>query len=169
MFTPHARVNRASVLALLLAVLVMTLSMAPAPAAAALVESSWFITLTSQSGDYVGGGQHRIFTNVTATAEAEVVDGYVELTVSQPTEGEQWILEFVAASGKEFRTGFHRHAEYAPYRSSGRPGLSVNGGRCNSVSGHFDVRDFHRTANQSGGCGLRAHRGPALPRHGGGR
>jgi hypothetical protein len=101
------------------------------------------VLFDSDSGDYIGGGQHIIFTSgITVSAHG----GRVKVDISDKST---WFnLEFeVPNNVKTFAVGNYANAERAAFRSPMRPGLDIGGdGRgCNTLTGWFRVlqAQFH--------------------------
>jgi len=122
----------------------------PASAGAATGGSA---TMSSEAGDYIGGGRQQIFD---AQAGDRVVgslssDGAaLGVSVSGGTYGASYNMTFVAPDGP-LRPGVYVGAQRAPFREAGRPGIDVSGdGRgCNTISGSFEVRELVTAADGS--------------------
>jgi len=106
--------------------------------AAAQTEGS--LTLTSEQGDYVGGGQSLSFDSSSA-AFSSSYDGS-QLTISAfPFAGSFWYVVLAAPPGQALEPGVYEGAVRATSRGPGQPGIDVFGdGRgCNATSGRFVV------------------------------
>jgi hypothetical protein len=98
----------------------------------------------SDSGDYIGGGQSRLFHDRNARIGVSGDARYLTVDVSGGTLGDQFSLDFAAAPGERLRPGVYRDAQRAPFRQAGRPGIDIGGdGRgCNQIEGSFEVKDI---------------------------
>jgi len=113
----------------------------PLPSAGPFPASGNALAMTSEPGDYIGGGIPRTYDQSTATfrqvtgpVPPEGVD--IELgTVDQP---DRWDLEFVPQAGQTLHVGTYQVA-LAP--GDQRPGLHISGeGRgCNFNAGSFTI------------------------------
>lgn len=98
------------------------------------------LTLNSEAGDYVGGGQSLSFDSSTA-AFSSFYDGS-QLTISAfPFAGSFWYVVLAAPPGQALTAGVYEGAVRAVSRGPGQPGIDVFGdGRgCNATSGRFVV------------------------------
>lgn len=124
---------------LLLGLLVLTA--APAAAQQPLDASLSFV---SDAGDYIGGGQSRLFTldNASITSRHSDSGGHFSLTIF-PFSGGFWFLDLAAPQGSRLVPGAYEGAIRYPFQSPSQPGLSFSGdGRgCNTLTGRFDVLD----------------------------
>jgi hypothetical protein len=136
--TPFTR-NRASSLVRLcgwVAALLVLLHAAPASA------QDTYISMTSDPGDYIGGGESRFFTADTASISSRTEGDDRELHIAVfPSEGGWWYLDFAAPTGERLLPGAYDDATRWPFNPPDKPGLSVSGdGRgCNTLTGRFDV------------------------------
>jgi hypothetical protein len=100
--------------------------------------------LGPDAGDYIGGGQSRLFTLDDASITSRYSDsgGHFSLTVF-PFSGGFWFLDLAAPQGSRLEPGAYDGAIRYPFQSPSQPGLSVSGdGRgCNTLTGRFDVLD----------------------------
>jgi hypothetical protein len=103
-----------------------------------------FVTMVSESGDWVGQGTSRIWRTPHDSVTVSGGSGFVGVGVSG--SGGDFTLDFAAPSGKRLKAGSYLDAQRYPFESSGRPGLDISGdGRgCNEVSGRFWVLDLSR-------------------------
>ncbi len=121
---------------------------APAAGSAAinlrgLPASVSLVTMYSDPGDFVGGGQQRLFS--TTEGDSVTVSGTAaSLQVDVSGHSDSFILEFAAAPGQTLQPGLYTGAQRAPFRDAGHPGIDIFGdGRgCNTVSGRFDVKSI---------------------------
>jgi hypothetical protein len=120
---------------------VLALMAGPAAAQQPLDASLSFV---SDPGDYVGGGQSRLFTIEDASITPHYSDngGHFGLTVF-PFSGGFWFLDLAAPQGSRLEPGAYESAVRYPFQSPSQPGLSLFGdGRgCNTLTGRFDVLD----------------------------
>ena len=125
---------------LALGVLTGLLCLPASPVAAQPVEAS--LSFVSDPGDYIGGGQSRLFTIDTASFSVRGnQDGrYVGVTVF-PFAGGFWFVDLAAPEGARLDPGSYEGAIRYPFQAPDQPGLSVSGdGRgCNTLTGRFDV------------------------------
>lgn len=120
--------------------------LALAAPAAAHAAGGTSVTMFSDSGDWVGAGQQRLFTPALGSVSAKENRGGVTVGVSGGTAGDSYSMEFDAAPGKALVPGVYDRAQRAPFREAGRPGIDIDGdGRgCNTIDGRFEVKDFLR-------------------------
>ena len=119
----------------------MLLAFGGSPAHAATATS---VTMFSEPGDYIGGGQQRLFHPGNATVTVSGSTSSLTVSVSGGTHGDSYALQFAAPIGQTLTTGVYTGAQRAAFRESGRPGMDIFGsGRgCNEVGGHFEVKDI---------------------------
>src|SRR5919204_859392 len=118
----------------------------PAAARAASVTS---VVMFSDSGDYIGGGQDRLFTPGDTAISVSGSTGYLTVHLSGGSSGTWFDMDFAAPPGQALAPGVYDRAQRAPFREAGRPGIDISGdGRgCNTISGRFEVRDFAVSAD----------------------
>jgi len=102
--------------------------------------------MTSERGDWVGGGARYYHTAATAefNAQRNFSNG-VSLTVRQPNFTGDWFsCDFAAPDGQLLSVGRYEAAMRYPFQSAGRPGLDVSGnGRGNNMlTGSFTVHEI---------------------------
>ena len=126
---------------LLLALAATALVASPGVARAATATS---VVMYSDSGDYIGGGQTRLFTPGTSSITVSGSTSDLTVGVSGGASGDSYGLEFAAPPGGVLAPGVYDKAQRAAFREAGHPGIDVSGdGRgCNTISGRFEVRDF---------------------------
>jgi hypothetical protein len=114
----------------------------PAAATAAVTGT---VTMYSSAGDYIGGGQQRVYDSgrgdvVSASGSA----GSLDVSVSGGAYGDSYDFTFAAPDNQAFQPGAYTGAQRTSFRSAGRPGIDISGdGRgCNEDAGSFEVRDF---------------------------
>ncbi len=134
------------ILSLLLAAAVFGLAVQPAAAQGATSS----VVMFSDSGDYIGGGQPRLFHAGNARIGVSGNAQYLTVAVSGGTHGDQFSLDFAAAPGERLQPGVYVGAQRAPFRQAERPGIDIGGdGRgCNQIEGNFEVKDI--AVNASG-------------------
>jgi len=133
-------------------VLVATLAAAllagvlPAKSAAS---GSDYAVMFSDPGDWIGGGAQRVFRTGDSSITMGGSPGYVTVNVSGGTFGDSYSMDFAAAPGAALAPGYYTHAQRAPFREAGRPGIDISGsGRgCNEISGLFQVKDIAFTGS----------------------
>src|SRR5215470_6918814 len=103
-----------------------------------------FVVMFSDPGDWIGGGSQRLFRNGDSSITMGGSPGYVTVNVSGGTFGDSYSMDFAAPPGDTLAPGYYIHAQRAPFREAGRPGIDIYGsGRgCNEDSGQFQVRDI---------------------------
>jgi hypothetical protein len=110
-----------------------------------------YVTVFSDPGEFVGGGQQRFYT--TTEGDSVAIAGTAEslsVNVSGGTFGDSFTLDFAAAPGQTLHPGLYTNAQRAPFRAAGHPGMDISGdGRgCNTVGGRFDVKSI--VTNEAG-------------------
>lgn len=102
------------------------------------------LSYDSPTGDYIGGGQKRVFTtqdgSLTANYDASN-PAYIEVNYN----GEQWwTLQLAAPAGDSLAVGVYLDATRYPFQSPTRPGIDFSGdGRgCNQISGMFEILEL---------------------------
>lgn len=103
------------------------------------------LSLVSDPGDFVGGGQTTFLTPAEGTFNAQGVSGGSHVSVSFfGSPGVFWFLDFAAPSGQPLAVGTYTGAARFPFEAPTQPGLSVVGdGRgCNTDSGDFTVLEI---------------------------
>ena len=99
------------------------------------------LTLNSDPGDYIGGGQFTFLTpgDGAFSARQNFDQGVSVSFFGQP--GTFWFLDFAAANNQLLAVGAYVGAVRFPFQASTQPGLSVSGdGRgCNTLTGSFQV------------------------------
>ena len=125
---------------LLVACMAVGMLAVPATASAA---TSKFVTMLSESGDYIGQGQARMYDESNASITPSGDASYLTINVSGGTHGDSFNLTLAPPPGEKLRTGLYLNAQRAPFREATRPGIDFSGdGRgCNTIGGRFDVKD----------------------------
>jgi len=108
------------------------------------------LTMNSQPGDYVGGGQQYFFDATSAVFTPTVLGGGngAQLFVNQGNFQSWWYLNFAAANGAPLAPGTFVGATRYLQAPASTPGIDVfgNGRGCNQQAGAFQVKQL-ATAN----------------------
>ena len=113
-----------------------------APRAEAAPVQTGSLTMVSDPGDYIGGGETYAYAtsagDLFATYDAE--DDHVALRI-EAANGDWWSLDFAAPQGETLEVGTYANAMRYPFQDPASPGLDVSGvGRgCNELTGSFTV------------------------------
>jgi Calx-beta domain len=96
------------------------------------------LAMSSQAGDYVGGGQQYLITLSDAVFTSYTSANVVTIHIN---DGDGWETDFAGPSSARLTKGEYLNAQRYPFQPVGIPGLSVYGdGRgCNTLTGNFDV------------------------------
>jgi hypothetical protein len=128
-----------------------------------------FLSLKSEPGDYIGGGQSLTFTPADSAFSSMVSQDRRSIAIAVIPSGSFWYLNLAAPAGQELLPGVYENAARAGSQSPTTPGLDFYGdGRgCNTVTGRFEVLEavyapygyverFHATFEQhcDGGAAL---------------
>jgi hypothetical protein len=134
-------VRRAGIVAFIAAFL-LPLSLPPVTAGTGTARR--VVAMYSDPGDWVGGGQARLFHNGNASISVSGNAYYLTVGFSGGTLGDSFSADFAAAPGRKLHRGFYANAQRAPFRETGHPGIDISGdGRgCNTIEGSFDVKDI---------------------------
>lgn len=101
------------------------------------------VTMYSDLGDFVGGGQQRLFS--TTAGDSVTVSGTAaSFQVGVGGHGDSFVLEFAAAQGQTLQPGLYTGAQRMAFRDPGHPGIDISGDArgCNTISGRFDVKSL---------------------------
>ena len=114
----------------------------PLPSAGPFPSSGNALAMTSEPGNFIGGGVPRTYDHSTATfreIHSNLPPQSVEIEVDTATQQDLWDLDFVPPPGQALHVGTYPNAVGAPFNGQG-PGLSVTGdGRgCNDL-GSFTI------------------------------
>jgi hypothetical protein len=103
-----------------------------------------FLTLSSQPGDYVGGGITQTLTPADGTFSFTNSTTDITISFHTPSYSQFWILQFGSPKSQKFARGEYDGATRTAFRSPTKPGIAVAGdGRgCNTSTGRFLVSDF---------------------------
>src|SRR6266571_4714725 len=115
----------------------------PLPSAGPFPTSGNALAMTSEPGDFIGGGVPRTYDQSTATfreIHSNLPPQSVEIEVGTATQQVLWDLDFVPPPGQALHVGTYPNAVGAPFNGQA-PGLSVAGdGRgCNRITGSFTI------------------------------
>jgi len=125
------------------------LVLATAPVAGAIAQVT-SLSMTSDSGDYIGLGQTYFLTPADGTFSGQSLsNAQVSFDFHDATFTQWWHLDFAAPSGQTLAPGAFFNAARYPFQLASQPGLNVDGdGRgCNMLSGSFQVLQSSFDAN----------------------
>lgn len=124
----------------LLALVATVLPVTSAASAATGLET--FVTMFSEPGDFVGGGEDNFFFPGNASFRIEGDARVVAVHVEGGNLGSGYAFEFAAPEGERLREGEYVNAQRWPFQTAPRPGMDVsgNGRGCNELSGRFRVK-----------------------------
>jgi hypothetical protein len=108
------------------------------------------LAMTSQPGDYIGGGQAWLELDSYTTFYGSLTRNSAQVSLGEP---EFWTLDFAARAGSSLSTGHYPHAQRYVFEPNRFPDLDVDGdGRgCNTLSGNF------RIVALTGGASVKRH------------
>jgi hypothetical protein len=147
---PDRRPTRSAGLVVLLAAGLAGIPAAPASAAPTTVSS---VTVVSETGEFVGGGQAWMFS-ANSGGTVRLTGGPADLTVDVGGTPEQrpgdFTLQLVAPPGEALQRGTYEDVHRAPEPEAGRAWLHVsgNGHGCNTIRGRVTVPDIAHTADR---------------------
>jgi hypothetical protein len=97
------------------------------------------VTMTSDPGDYIGGGRNWSYTIANDAIGVGGTRQYVGFGVDG-ANGDWWYADFAPAAGDILAPGYYPNATRYPFNGNG-PGLDVsgNGRGCNTLTGEFTV------------------------------
>jgi hypothetical protein len=118
------------------------------PATAHAAPSTYALML-SESGDWIGGGRHRLFSPTNSFIRLSGTPSYLSIDVAGGTLGDSYSMDFAAPPGHVLVPGYYPNAQRAPFREAGHPGIDISGsGRgCNEIEGMFEVKDIAYSGN----------------------
>lgn len=107
------------------------------------------LSVTSDAGDYIGGGRNNYYADgvgtYTARAADQSGDGIVDFVeIRFNTANQDLTLDFSSRlTGKNLAPGFYDNAMRYPFESGTRPGLSIygNGRGCNQLIGSYTIHE----------------------------
>ena len=96
------------------------------------------LAMSSQPGDYVGGGQQYLFTQSDAFFTPQNSSNFVGFAINN---GDFWDADFAGPTSARLAVGNYQNAQRYPFEPAGTPGLSVYGAGagCNTLTGNFQV------------------------------
>jgi len=96
------------------------------------------LAMSSQPGDYIGGGGQYLFTLSDGTFTPFNAANVVTFSISN---GNFWEAEFAGPTSAPLGVGSYDNARRYPFQPEGTPGLNLDGaGRgCNTLTGNFEV------------------------------
>ena len=115
------------------------------PAIAAPAPTATIVTMASQAGDDIGGGQQTAFVPGSSTVTAAPDPKHTQLSFNvSGAGGHNYTFTFAAPTGQALAPGLYTDAMRTPFRAATHPGIDIYGdGRgCNTDSGTFRVRDI---------------------------
>lgn len=124
------------------AVIVLTVVLLTLAASAAAASTQTLLTLNSQPGDYIGGGNVQAYTPADGTLLVlPTSGGGVQVNFQSPAS--YWSLFFVPRAGQKLSKQEYEGAQRYPFQGPLNPGLDVygNGRGCNTISGRFLVSE----------------------------
>jgi parallel beta-helix repeat protein len=102
------------------------------------------LTMSSDPGDYIGGGQDYFYGANDGYFEASLNSAHgVSVIFDTPGFSHWWYLDFAAPYGDPLAVAPYTDATRYPFEAPSEPGLSVAGdGRgCNMLTGSFEVKE----------------------------
>jgi len=104
-------------------------------------DGSTRVVMTSDPGDYIGGGKPWSYSPATANIRASGSRQHVGFSIDG-ADGSWWYADFAAPQGDILAPGTYLAATRWPFNGTG-PGLEVsgNGRGCNTLTGQFTVTD----------------------------
>ncbi len=112
------------------------------PPAGSIPNAGSFLYLSSTPGDYIGGGQTKLFTSTDSTFTVSSSGNAVHFQVVQGSYVEWWQGDFAGIyTQSQLATGVYVNVERYPFNNPATGGLDVGGdGRgCNTLLGSFAV------------------------------
>lgn len=100
------------------------------------------LSLNSDPGDFVGGGQTIFLTPADGTFTAnQNFDNGVSVNFEGNQLGQFWFMDFAAANNAPLTVGTYTGAMRFPFQASSSPGFDVfgDGAGCNTLTGTFTV------------------------------
>jgi hypothetical protein len=133
----------------LIAVPLLLASMAVLSPSAARADAGpeTFVTMISETGDSIGGGQHRFFHPGNATISLGWSASSVYVSINDANQGVDFFnFEFAAPPGESLEIGEYEHAQRAGFQDATRPGIDITGNHngCNTITGRFRVKELTR-------------------------
>ncbi|HTO92645.1 MAG TPA: T9SS type A sorting domain-containing protein, partial [Candidatus Sulfotelmatobacter sp.] len=106
------------------------------------------ISIASDPGDYIGGGQSHHFTHADGAFTLHALQGRgAEVTFNG--SGQSWMFDLLPPYARALQPGIYLNATRYPFQAANDPGLSVtaNSGGCNTLTGSFQVRSVTFDSN----------------------
>lgn len=132
--------------------LALVVAALPARAAATPPEPQAFsfVTMFSETEDWVGQGKMRYYNSDNDVVSVSGTTADFVISLSGGPFGDYFTLQFAAPPGQKLHPGYYTGAQRAPFREAGHPGIDIGGdGRgCNTAGGRFDIK--YIKANASG-------------------
>ena len=112
-----------------------------APAAGAATVQEATLSMTSDEGDFIGGGQTYAYDSSAGDTFGAATTAATVAANVQGANGDWWYLNFAAPQGETLATGTYDGATRWPFQAPSDPGLDVtgNGRGCNTSTGSFTV------------------------------
>ncbi len=113
-----------------------------APSASVLIRdpnvSLTALAMSSQPGDYIGGGQQYL---ITLSDGIFTTQNSANVATFSINNGDSWQTDFAGPTTARLAPGNYQNAQRYPFQPAGTPGLSISGaGRgCNTLTGNFQV------------------------------
>lgn len=100
--------------------------------------SQTVLVMSSQPGDYIGGGGQYLFTLSDGTFTPNNSANVVTFSIHN---GDFWDADFAGPTTARLGVGVYDNAQRYPFQPSGTPGLAIDGaGRgCNTLTGNFQI------------------------------
>lgn len=117
--------------------------------------TSTSLVLSSDAGDYIGGGNSRRYTLADGAWQVQATSSPSGSGVSHISvwfEGaDWWHLDLAAPQGKMLTPAVYKSAERWPFQAATKPGLSftANGRGCNTVTGEFIILELVLSSDHS--------------------
>lgn len=113
------------------------------PGSITVPTSGSFLYLNSETGDYIGQGQERLFTTANSTIGGALRGSTFGANVWVGATG-GWGVGIAAPAGQPLVVGSYTGAARLPFQPAGSPGLSIGGESrgCNTLTGLFDVTEL---------------------------
>lgn len=110
-------------------------------------QETTFVCLSSQPGDYIGGGRDLLFTS--SDAEINWSRNHAGGITVIVRGDDHWSLSFAPPEREKLVPGRYTGAHRFPFHGATRPGLSVSGAGkgCNELTGRFEVLFVDYTAS----------------------
>jgi hypothetical protein len=96
------------------------------------------LAMSSQPGDYIGGGGQYLFTLSDAAFTPSNSANVVTFSIRN---GDFWDADFAGPTSARLGVGDYQNAQRWPFQPPGTPGLSIDGAGagCNTLTGNFQI------------------------------